>query len=249
MRRRASLATIVAGLTCLAASMVGITTAHAAAAPGSGFQSLGLSAVGGGQRIIFTQKETGQPDGAAEGDVPYGEASLTGSVGRALSSVAWPGALGGNLGSLLLVAGPAGTPSQVTALNTPVRAQAQTSSGSPTVTNNTVPGTTMAATAKDDQVIADATIAGSRNATVGTFGGSHVLAKTVLTGATMAVVDASSVTEDISLGGGQITIGSVTSIAHATTDGVHAASSGKTIVSDMKIGGVPVTVDQTGVHA
>jgi hypothetical protein len=41
----------------------------------------------------------------------------------------------------------------------------------------------------------------------------------------------------------------VSSTAQGTTDGVHATATGRTVVSDMKIAGIPVTVDGGGVHA
>jgi len=69
-----------------------------------------------------------------------------------------------------------------------------------------------------------------------------------LTGPNTAVVDATSVMRNVSLGGGAVTISSITSVAHAVTTGKTATGTASTTVNGMKIGGVPVTVDDKGVH-
>jgi hypothetical protein len=53
---------------------------------------------------------------------------------------------------------------------------------------------------------------------------------------------------NVSLGGGAITIAAITSVAHAVSDTVKATGSAATTVSGMKIAGVPVTVDDKGLH-
>jgi hypothetical protein len=65
----------------------------------------------------------------------------------------------------------------------------------------------------------------------------------------LATAKAHSKVSDVSLAGGAVKIDSVTSDAFASTDGVTAKASGKTVVSGMTVGGVPVTVDGDGVHA
>jgi hypothetical protein len=134
-------------------------------------------------------------------------------------------------------------------LNWPVQVSAQSSSGPPTVTNTTIPGTVMSATATPANVLADAVIDASSNAAVGGVGHSEGQAHVQETGPAAALAEAKSVVHDISMTGGQVTIGSVSSTAQGTTDGVHATATGRTVISDMKIAGIPVTVDGTGAHA
>jgi hypothetical protein len=105
----------------------------------------------------------------------------------------------------------------------------------------------MVATAKDDLVAATADIAQSSNSQAGTFNHSSSKTKVAVTGAATAMADAYSHADDIALAGGVVTIGSVTSTAKGTTDGLKATGSGSTLVNDVKIAGVPVTIDEHGV--
>ena len=52
----------------------------------------------------------------------------------------------------------------------------------------------------------------------------------------------------VSLGGGAVTMDSVESVAHAVTTGKTATGTASTTVHGMKIGGVPVTLDDKGIH-
>src|SRR5437899_10146974 len=79
------------------------------------------SAIGAAQGIEFTEDEpTAQAHPEGQGDAPYTTSSLSnGGLGYGLSSIAWPGAYGGNAGSLILVAlpstiGPVPRPDAVT---------------------------------------------------------------------------------------------------------------------------------------
>lgn len=248
MTRRRSLAAVAAGGLCLATAGVGITTAGSASAsedPGSGFQSISLVAEAGGERVIFTAKATGQPDGFAESDTPFAQATMGKSTGRALSSIAWPGSAGGNLGSLILLTG---GPEQATALNSPVRAEAQRGSGAPSVVNDDYPGAVMKAEAKDDLISADTVVQGAEVPGAGSFGNARTTSTLKLTGKTAATAEATSLITDIAFAEGAIKIGSVSSIAKGATDGLKAKSEGRTVVNDVTIGGVPVTVDEKGVN-
>jgi hypothetical protein len=218
---------------------------------GSGFLSLGLFAESGGERVIFTQAATGYPDGFAEEDVPFSHAELTADAGHALSSAAWPGTAVGNIGGLIVLSG---GPAQAAALADPVRAEARSNTGPSTVTSDypsaANPAIAMSATATATNVVADALMGGSQNAIVGTFGTTHVTSTTKLTGASGAEATSTTLTEDLSLGpGGLISIGSVNSTATVTTNGVAPTATGGTTVTNMKVAGFPVTVDQDGVHA
>jgi hypothetical protein len=131
--------------------------------------------------------------------------------------------------------------------NDPVRAEARNGSGPDTVTNNDYQGVSMVATAKDDLVAATADIAQSSNSQAGTFNHSSSKTKVAVTGPTTGAAEAYSHADDIALAGGVVTIGSVTSTAKGTTDGLKASASGSTLVNDVKIAGVPVTIDEHGV--
>jgi hypothetical protein len=106
---------------------------------------------------------------------------------------------------------------------------------------------TMSATAKDDFVAATTEIAQSQQSQAGNFNNTTSHTQVAVTGPTTAIAEAYSHADDISLAGGVVTIGSVTSTAKGTTDGVKASATGHTVVKDMKIAGVPVTVDEHGV--
>jgi hypothetical protein len=133
-------------------------------------------------------------------------------------------------------------------LNDPVRAEAETGSGAPTETMSVPNGGSMTASAYPTKVMADGQIGGDRNGTFGSAGTTHVTATTTITSSHTAQSEASSLTENLKLVAGQVTIGSVTSHAKVTTDGVKTSASGDTNVSNVKVGGIPVTVDQNGVR-
>jgi hypothetical protein len=258
-----------------------VASAFAAALPsvaddslGSGFQSFSLAAVSGGQRIIADTIAKQSP-GTVDSGIPEAEATMTASTGHGLASVAWPSALAGNAGSLLLLLGPypctpsllfdllnlplpvstsicspVGVPEDVMNqyhyLNTPVRAEALYP-GKQT-DENTVPGGKMTARAGVNEVAADALIGAVLVTDIERAGSSRATSTVKATGATTAVADARSTISDIDFAAGEVTIGSVTSAAHAETDGITGKSSGATTVHDMAIHGTPVTVDSQGVH-
>ena len=256
MRRRTALACIVTGTLALGASVLLPVAASAQVAvegaePGSGFGSFNLSASAPSVQVRFADgancSARAAGTGGCEGVIPETVSTLrNGPIGYGLSSVVWPGVLAGNIGSVVLAANPS-APGEVARLNSPVRAEARTGSGPDTVTNADYPGTTMVATAKDDVVSTRADIASSQSAPVGSFGHTTSASSVKLTGPAMAVGDASSRVDDISLAGGQITIGSVSSVVQATTDGAKATGKGKTIVNDVRIANVPVTIDDRGI--
>jgi hypothetical protein len=270
-RRTRSLASLVAGALLCGTGIAGIvTTAHAEEAPGSGFQSISLAAVAGGQRIIADEMAD-QPPGTINTGVPEAEVTMTSSTGHALSSVAWPSALVGNLGTLLFLLGPSPcTPSQYIPplpaiqpqcspvevpaavmgqyhyLNSPVRAEAQY----PTTpeADNSVPGATMIARAGADETVADAILGGAIASDAARFASTRATSVARLTGVATAIADARSTVTDFELADGEVTIGSVVSFAHAETNGAQAKATGGTTIHDMKIHGIPVVVDGAGVH-
>jgi hypothetical protein len=251
MSRRIAIGLMAAGIAALASAIVVPTMADAATAGdnGSGFGSFNLSANAPVEQVRFNDGDKcgGTPGGTGgcEGVVPETVSTLrSGPIGYALSSVVWPGVLAGNLGAIVVVSG---GPDQANMANDPVRAEARNGSGPDTVTNNDYQGVSMVATAKDDLVAATADIAQSSNSQAGTFNHSSSKTKVAVTGPTTGAAEAYSHADDIALAGGVVTIGSVTSTAKGTTDGLKASASGSTLVNDVKIGGVPVTIDEHGV--
>lgn len=263
---------LVAGVLMLGTAAVGLFTSGVRADEGlgSGFQSLSLSAVAGAQRIL-ADAPAGQSPGSVDSGVPDAEAQMTGSTSRAFSSAAWPTALVGNAGSLLYLLGPTpcvpgqqlgpvGVPSQCSPvpvpqavldqyhfLNTPVRAEAQYPAR-PQATN-AVPGATMTARTSPAKAEADALVGAATAVGVEAFGTTHAASSVEITGPAKAVANATSEAANLNIGAGIITVASVTSTAKGITDGKLASSTGMTTVHDMKVQGVPVFVDDKGVHA
>lgn len=269
-RRRAgrvSLACATVGVLSLATGAVGMLSAHADAPPGSGLGALNLVATASGVRMPMYNTGDGGED--VEGIAPYATAQMqSGNVGHALTSVMWPGDTGGNGGSTLQLLGPIcvppnpmglvpGVPCVATVpvpdqvyqdLNDPEKAEAQSGVGQPTTTVSR-PWGTMTATATSSKVLADTTILGSKELPTGdTFGETNTTTTITLTGPKTAVVDAVSTVRNIDLGG-VIKISSIVSTAHGTTNGTTASGTAHTIVAGATIAGIPVTIDENGVHA
>lgn len=265
--RLASSAMVLAGVLSVGAGALGIATAHAAGAVGSGLGSLSLNASAAAIRSPF-YSHAGED---VEAEVPWSSSGLqSGGVGRAITSVYWPGDTGGHGGDTLYLLGvpclppnpggavpvpvpcvyqPPQPPGSVyQALNDPYKAEAQTGTGKPTVTNSG-PGVDMRATATPADVNATTDMSGSKAPSIGdTFGKTTATTRVHLVGADQAVADAMSTVHNVSLGGGAITIASVASVAHATTNGTVATGTASTVVSGMKIAGTPVVVDDKGIH-
>lgn len=273
-RSRISTACLAVGVLTVGGSAAGVISAHAAGSPGSNFGNINITVTSTGIRSPF-YSHSGED---VEGQAPYAMAQLqSGGVGSALTSVFWPGGTGGHGGDTLkLLAGgcvppnPANTipipipvplpdlpclahtpplPDQVyQSMNDSYKAEVQSSDSKSTV-SKTGPGIEMTATATQRETGSTTTIAGSKLPGIGdTFGTTTTTSTIKLTGPNTAVIDALSVARDIKLGGGALTISSVKSVAHAVTDGKKASGTASTVVNGMKIGGVPVTVDNTGIH-
>lgn len=236
MRRTACLA---AGAGCLAAALLPAVAALAATAPpGSGLQSYRLSAVAPALQVRQGTEST-------EAVVPQSLATLrNGPVGFGQSSIVWPGALAGNAGSLLVIAG---APQEAKAANTPVRAEATTGSGPEEVVNDDYPGTRMAATAREDRVSATSTVENGAVTPVGAFADAETRAVSSVTGPAAVVSEAFSRVNEIDLAGGQVTVEAVTSTARAETDGRAARATGRTVVSGVRVAGQAVTIGQDGI--
>src|SRR5438445_7018834 len=146
-RRRAWIACLSSGLLCLAAAGVGLGIgagpARADDGPGSGFGSFSLLATAPGTQWTYDfPTANGHPQFEAE--VPHSVAQLqSGPQGYGLATLAWPGALAGNAGTTSQLVNLPVPPDYAGNLNDPVRAEARTGTGPPTVTNNPYPGLVM----------------------------------------------------------------------------------------------------------
>ena len=257
-RRRIGGALILTGLLSGAGALA---TFQATPASAVEFGSFDLHA-GARGTTLFNDDASGARQ--AEGTAPETQATLqNGPVGSGLATIAYPGPLAANGGTLLLVlqpgctaTSPAGLPSGTTpvcplpdaaakAANDPVKAEAREGDPQPTTTFTGIPGTELTATALPEKITADATINKSA-AQEGTFGptSAHSLATTT---ATEGKAQGDSNVQDIDLGG-VIKIDSVTSQAIASTDGVNAKVSAATVVHGMTVGGQPAYVDEKGFH-
>jgi hypothetical protein len=133
-------------------------------------------------------------------------------------------------------------------LNDSYKAEAQSGTGKPTVTQSN-PGVEMKATATSARAFAATTMAGGKMPGLGdTFGDTVTSADVTFHGANTAVIDAVSSMRNVSLGGGVLKFASIRSTAHAMSNGKTAAGYASTVVSGMKVNGVPVTVDDKGIH-
>lgn len=244
MTRRPAL--VCAAALCFAgAGLLQAVAAHASPEPGAGFLGYTLTSEASGLQVTEdSPTATSHPEG--EGEVPLSQVRLvSGPVGYALSSIAWPGALAANAGSLLVLAGAPLPPEQAQQLNDPVRAETRTG-GPSTVTNSSVPGAVMHAGVVPGKVASDSLVDGGQAGKTAGFGTTSTNSSAVLATAT-ATSTADSRAKGISLASGVVTVDSVVSHATATTDGRLAKASGSTVVTGLQVAGVPVTVDDHGV--
>lgn len=254
--RRAGAVLVAAGLLCLAGSAVPLVAASAEDEPGSDLGSYSLSANAPVMQVRYDDPKNqcnANPAGLAgcEGVVNESVSTLSnGPVGAALSSVAWPGTLAGNLGNLLIVASGGQLPSEATALNSPVRAEAHTGGTNPVVTDYppapAPPLAHMKSDAQATKVTAEAVVGGLQQSAVGSLGASTSRTVTELTGAKTAKATAHSEVQDITIAD-VLHLGAVVSDATATTDGTTAKASGRTVVTGATVAGVPVSIDENGI--
>ncbi|MDQ1697626.1 MAG: hypothetical protein QOJ03_2979, partial [Frankiaceae bacterium] len=272
--RRTSTALVAVGVASMGAGAAGMLTASASPAPGSNFGSISIGASAYGLRVPFFT-HSGED---VESELPYALAQMGyGGSGHALTSVFWPGDTGGHGGDTFkLLTGSCLPPNPFNTIPIPIpvpipdlpcvahipplpdqayenmndnyKAEAQSGAGKPEVTQSN-PGVEMSAKTLPALVEAATAMAGGKAPGIGDgMGSTATITRIKLTGPNTAVVDAVSTMRDVSLGGGALTISSITSVAHAVTNGKTATGTASTTVQGMKVGGVPVTVDNKGVH-
>jgi hypothetical protein len=241
--RRLGAAFVAAGLLCAAAA---VGTYLAPSASAVELFSFDLRAYATGFNYYNAAAKDAALDNPGAG-VPMTQASLqSGPVGYGLSTVAWPGPLASNGGTLLLVVQPTTPPAVANSANYPVRAESRTGQNPPESHDNHVAGTDLTTTALNDMVSADAVI-NKAAGLPGIFGTTqtHSLVKTTDLG---GLSESTSLVQDINLGEGVIKIESVSSRATASTDGSKATGDAETIVNGMTVGGQPAYIDQDGLH-
>lgn len=179
-----------------------------------------------------------------EAEVPYAVSELGGGgVAHAVTTIVWPGATGAHGGSTLGVLGLNGIPPSLeNSLNDPEIAEAPTVSGA-TTSDKSTPAFTMKAVAKPTDVEATSSFGpASTSSTVGTIKTTTTIKQTK----DQAVIDATSELTNVSIGG-VLTIGSVISSAHATTNGKTSTGTTETEIAGAKVAGINVTIDQNGI--
>lgn len=183
-----------------------------------------------------------------QASIPYSLATLgTGGIGNGLSSIFWPGATGAHGGDAVGLLGLPLPTSISQMLNDPEIAQAQTGVGDKTV-DLSHPGLTMKASATSTDVSALTAAGGSKIPVIGSIVGSLSSKSTIhVTGPRTVRVKAVSTVHNMSIAK-VIKIGTVTSIAHAVTNGHKATGNAKTVVSGVTIAGVKVSIDNKGLH-
>jgi hypothetical protein len=184
----------------------------------------------------------------ADNELPYAEIDTDPTRAHAISSLYWPGAAGGNLGTLIAVLG---GPS-VNQLNDPVRAEASTASTNQQATAAPT-GTKMTASVIPD---ANATQAASAAASwVGadlgqgtSIGAVSAAAKHALGKDGKLVATATNTVKNVDIGG-TIHAGLITTSATEQSAGGATPTGSSTItVHDLTISGQKAYVDGSGVH-
>jgi hypothetical protein len=203
--------------------------------------------------------------------VPETSSSLESGLGHGLATLFWPGDLAGHFGSALQQLGQLCTsllpinvpnlPSQCTpvpqalkdnapAFNDPVKAETFFPGGPADAQYNftpPLPGMTMTSHADANKVDSVAGFASFGAPGLGTLGSVTSRSITNATGAT-ATSEATSELFNVAVAGGLVTIDHIRSTAKEASDGQTATGTGTTVVSGLRIGGVPATVDGTGLQ-
>ena len=234
----------LAALFAIAGLALAVSPVIAFAAEGDG--GVGTFRVFGdahGIGVMLEQPGSSTAPVPAAGLVPDAYAELgSGPAGMALSTVAWPGALIGNAGTLAAVA--AGVPPDIANFgNDPIKAQAQASGGN-----------------RDEQslgpmyALVDGAKAHARTA-ISDFNSQGVVSAAKIFSQTRTFQDeagnVTSIAESQINGleiGGVLRIENVKMVAQGTTFGDSTEMTQKTTVSGVTVQEQPCTIDETGTH-
>ena len=246
-RRRGLLGAALTGIAVIGA-FVTAGGAGADSSLGSELGSFSLSASAPGVEWTY-DSPTAPTHPEADSEVPESIARLQpGPVGYGLGTVVWPGTLFANGGSTAGLVG-LSLPQPVAAnANEPVRAEARTGSGPPTVTNDNYPGLHMTAGATEQDCSGFAVVNGTTGPAPSSSSGQTSSSSEVrLSGPHAVAATALSTVKDLDMAG-VVKIASVVSQVTVTSDGTTPKASGSTVVSGATVAGQPVSIDQSGVH-
>ncbi|HZQ87137.1 MAG TPA: hypothetical protein VFA83_20005 [Acidimicrobiales bacterium] len=178
-----------------------------------------------------------------EGTVALTSANLAaGGQAFARSSILWPGDVVAGLGSLLKQAAPL----PVAIPNWPIRAEAHEYTGASQ--DSSIPGIRMLAfgSPTKSEALSD----------VGALVLPDILSVAAASSHTVSTQapDKATTTVDVSvhainIGGGQVLIDTFKATAATVSDGVKPTGKGTAVVSGLVVGGVPATIDASGIHA
>lgn len=185
----------------------------------------------------------------SEADFPEAQSQFaTGPFGSGLATVFWPGSAGGNFGSL---SAELGFPSQLepiaSQLNDPIKASAQYPAGPATADYPAgAPGglAVMHATAQPGGITAEGSIVDQGAPSVLSFSSAKGTSSSVASD--KARGDSSADLQGVSLLGGIIQIGSITSTAEAVSDGATGTGSALTHVNDVTVLGQKASIGSDG---
>ena len=221
-----------------------------------------LTATGSGMSVFYEQPNLPIPaTPSAEADLGYSTATFdAGPTGQSLASVFWPGEVAANGASQLnLLLDPylepyfgSNTPTLPNPGPWPLQASAAFPQGPDAKSNDN--GTVTMDAATTDAASTATSALGALGGT-GSVPAGMVSAQTVgsavqstVDSAGDAVAQATSSAHDVSIAGGLVTVGQVTSNASATSDGNQATVNGSSTVAQVSVAGQAVTVDSSGVH-
>ena len=185
----------------------------------------------------------------SEADFPEAQTQFaTGPFGSALATVFWPGSAGGNFGSL---SGELGFPDQLqpiaSQLNDPIKASAQYPAGPATADYPAGgPGgaAVMHSTAQRGGTTAEGSIVDQSPSSVLSF--SSAKGTSSSTAGNKAEGDSAADLSGVSLLGGLVQIGSITSTAQAVSDGSTGTGTAVTHVSDVTVLGQKASIGSDG---
>jgi hypothetical protein len=222
-----------------------------------------LGAIGSGVSVFYEQPSFPVPASPTfEVNLGYTNATFdAGPTGESLASVFWPGQVAANgasqlgllLGGYLAPAFGGNPPTMPNPGPWPVQADTKYPQG-PTSQSNDNGTITMEASSSSSSSTATSAmgaVGGASAAPAGLVSAQSVGSSALSTvdNAGEAVAQATSSVHGVSIAGGLITVGQVTSTASSASDGSQATVKGTSTVAQVAVAGEAVTVDASGVHS